>query len=232
MNLTTARFTRCALMSGLLWGAAGSSVAGGESAATVDLATLANGGRLRSWDTKSPQIPGHEPDKANDGSLRTFWMAEAWDMPANLGIEWPSPQEISCVIIRFRYSAMVPSKTDTRTQPFVRLQAWDGTDWQDLDASNGGEVSRVARFTFPPVKTTRIRAIFEELPVFIFRPGTEAPGIYVSEMEAYARPPFQEVDFWKEAKYYVQNTGSLFVEPKRSRVFNDVLTPTLIVAES
>jgi hypothetical protein len=204
----------------------------GERYAVTDLATQANGGQLRSWEPSVTVVPGHEAYRANDGSLRTFWVAEARDLPADLGIEWPTPQEISCVIIRYRSKTVIPTPTDSRTQPFARLQWWDGTKWNDLDAHYGGEVSRVARYTFPPVKTTRIRAVFEELPIIAYLPGLEDPGIYVSELEAYARPTFQEIDFWKPAGHYVQNTGSLIIEPKRTRVFSDVLTPTLIVAES
>ena len=53
----------------------------------------------------------HRKGLANDGSLRTFWMAEARDLPADLGVEWATPRELSCVIIRYRYPTAIPRPT-------------------------------------------------------------------------------------------------------------------------
>jgi hypothetical protein len=221
--------------------------------ANVGLAAM--GAHARSWETGAHLIPEHEPAKANDGSFHSYWEARPEELPADLGLEWPQPQKISTVVVRYFNGRMVRGPAVARTQEWARLQAWDGSRWSDIDARIYGQETSGVRYEFSPVTTTRIRLLFTEPPDPEGRRAPERLGIFVCELEAYEQRPFQTVSspgrlvkvltggdnnrdyqrFYNEppsgdAGY--DFSGPLVIEPKQTRIFSDTLTPTLIVAES
>ena len=133
--------------------------------------------------------------------------------------------------MRYRSKQALPTPVASRTQSFARLQCWDGAKWQRLDTQVIGQTSTVVRYVFPMVTTSRIRVLFTEPPILLNYAVPEQPGVYVSELEAYSRVPFQ----WAGSPEGTADStpiSPLVIEPKQTRIFSDVLTPTLIVAES
>lgn len=208
---------------------------GSDAAATdqgpQNLASKAVGGQIKSWEPGVPKVPGYEPEKANDGSFRSFWTVPAHGLPADLGVEWAEPREVSSIIVRFATGQTLPELNSARTQQFARLEYWKDGKWRPLDAqvSRGG--TTVLRCEFPAITTQRIRVLFPELPHFLDRIAPDQSGIDVSEFEVYRTPPYQRIS---AAKGLAEEQGgdSLVIEPLATRVFNDTLRPTLIVAES
>jgi hypothetical protein len=196
-----------------------------------NLAMKSEGAQIKSWITGVPIIPGYEPEKANDGSFRSFWTVPAHNLPTDLGVEWPEPKEISALILRFATAQSLPIINSARTQQFVRLQYWADGKWKRLkpQVSRGG--TTILRFDFPMVNTTRIRAIFPEIYYFLDRIAPDQAGYNVSELEVYRKPPYQCVPA-NTGLAEVQGGDSLTIEPQQTRVFSDTLRPTLIVAES
>jgi hypothetical protein len=192
---------------------------------------VAEGGQIRSWEPGVPKVPEYEPEKANDGSFRSFWTVPAHNLPADLGIEWPEPQEVSSLIVRFATGQTLPMFNSARTQQFAQIQYWADGKWKRLKAqvSRGG--TTVLRYEFPSVKTQRIRLYFAEANHFLDRIAPDQSGIDVSELEVYRKPPYQKIPAAKRL-IEVQGGDSLIIEPQQTRVFSDTLRPTLIVAES
>src|SRR5262249_45692654 len=76
-------------------------IAPAQALEVPNLALSAYGARARSWETAVPIIPEHEPAKAVDASFHTWWQVRAEDLPADLGVEWPTPQIVSSIIVRY-----------------------------------------------------------------------------------------------------------------------------------
>jgi hypothetical protein len=225
----------------------------GEVAGPVNLALRARGATAQSWETGAAVVPGHEAGKANDGSLKSYWAVRSSDLPADLGIEWPEPQTISSLVIRYYDGRMVRGPAVARTQEGVLLQYWVQSAWRDVETEPIGEETSTVRYVFAPVTTTRLRVLFTEPPDPEFRRSPDRLGVYVCELEAYRDVPFQVVrapgrvvriqrhhartylDHYNEpptgdADYNIP--GPLVIEPKQMRIFADRLTPTLIVSET
>lgn len=234
-------------------------VCSGADFSPRNLALSALGGRARSWEPGVETIPEHEPAKANDGSLHSYWVVRAENLPADLGVEWPTQQKISSVVVRYFDGRMVRGPAVARTQQWARLQYWVDKDWKDLDPQVMGRETSVVRYVFEPVTTTRVRLLFTEPPDPEARRFPDRLGIYVCEFEAYRDVPFQWVNSpdrvvpipgqtpqqGDEARSYLRHfneppsgdagydtAGPLIVEPKQTRIFTDTLAPTLIVSES
>jgi hypothetical protein len=221
----------------------------GQSNPTLDVRKLNGSGiRARSWEPGVKVIPGHESQRAIDNIPHTYWAVSAHDLPADLGVEWEAPRKVASVVVRYFDGKMVRGPAMARTQQWARLQYWASGNWKDLSAEIIGQETSSVRYTFPPVDTTRVRLLFTEPPDPESRRTPEPLGIYVSEFEVYSDVPFQAVDSPEHilirsprTKDYYNEWGSdnpydvagpLVIEPKRTRVFSDVLAPTLIVAES
>jgi hypothetical protein len=223
------------------------------AASPQNLGLQAMGARVASWERGVPIVIEHELDRANDGSLHTYWEVRPEDLPADLGLEWPQTQLLSSVVARYFDGKMVRGPATARTQQWARLQYWHGSGWKDIDAQLVGTETSTVRYVFPPVSTTRIRLLFTEPPDPEGRRSPGRLGIYVSELEAYkdvpfhwvgapnriARPPLTEshayTRFYNEppsGDNAYEPVGPLVIEPKQTRVFSDTLEPTLIVAES
>ncbi|HEV2379849.1 MAG TPA: hypothetical protein VG206_08640 [Terriglobia bacterium] len=156
-----------------------------------NLALKAMDGTATSWEPGVPVIPGHEPNKANDGSLRSYWMARPEALPADLGVEWPAPQTISSVVVRYFDGHSRGLGPDVaRTQQWALLQYWGGRQWRDIDARLFGGDTSTARYIFTPITTTRVRLLFTEPPDPEFRHVPARAEIDVCEFEAYRDPPF------------------------------------------
>ncbi len=214
-----------------------------------NLAMSALGARAKSWEPGVHVIPEHEPAKANDGSLHSYWAVRAADLPADLGVEWPEAQKISSVVVRYFDGRMVRGPVMARTQEWARLQYWDQNDWKDIQAHVVGQETCSVRYSFKPVTTTHLRLLFTEPPDPESRRLPDRLGIYVCELEAYGEVPFQVVsppprlvrvrarhdnlyyNEWSSDNPY-DRAGPLVIEPKPTRIVTDTLTPTLIVAES
>ena len=218
-----------------------------------NLALGAQGARAQSWERGVLTVAEHEPSKANDGSLRSYWAVSGDNLPADLGVEWPQAQELSSVIVRYFDGRMVRGPAVARTQEWAQLQYWDRGEWKSLKAQVLGQETSVVRYVFSSVTTARIRLLFTEPPDPEFRRTPERLGIFVCEFETYRDVPFQ----WASAPGQVgkfpriyersylrnfnepptgdtsyDNPGPLIIEPKMTRIFSDTLTPTLIVSES
>jgi hypothetical protein len=219
----------------------------GSDLVVKDLALSGLGAVAHSWEPGVTVVPEHEPAKANDGSLHTYWAVRADDLPADIGIEWPRPQQVSSVIVRYFDGRMVRGPVMARTQQWARLQYWDNGDWKDLDAQIQGQETSSVRYSFSPITTTRVRLLFTEPPDPEFRRSPDRLGIYVCELEAYSEVPFNVINgsqrlvpIHRTEKNYNQWSsepigdlaGPLVYEPQQTRVFTDTLKPTLIVSES
>src|SRR5215469_7336334 len=214
-----------------------------------NLALAAFGVKAHTWEPGVTVIPEHEPFKVNDGSVHTYWAVRASDLPADIGVEWPTSQRISSVVVRYFDGRMVRGPAMARTQEWARLQYWDQNQWKDVQAQAVGQETCSVRYSFEPVSSTRLRLLFTEPPDPESRRLPDRLGIYVCELEAYEEAPFQvanpaprlvPVRSRHEGSYYNEwasdnpwdRAGSLVVEPKLTRIVTDTLTPTLIVAES
>jgi len=218
-----------------------------------NLALTALGARARSWEQGVGTVPEHEPARANDGSLHSYWALRPEQMPADLGLEWPQPQTISSLVVRYFDGKMVRGPAVSRTQPWARIQYWEHDEWKDLEARMLGQETCVVRYVFSPVSTSRIRLLFTEPPDPELRRTPERLGIFVCELEAYSKIPFQWISSPDRVvrvqrhggrtyqRYYNEPptgdadydfAGPLILEPKQTRIFSDMLTPTLIVTES
>ncbi len=210
----------------------------------------------RSWESHGSLIPEHAPAKANDASFHSYWAAPAEALPVDLGLEWPTGQNIGSVIVRYFDGRMVRGPATARTQQWTRLQYWHQGGWHDVDSPEVvGEETSVVRYIFTPIKTTRVRLLFTEPPDPEFRRNPDSLGIYVCELEAYEQPPFQVVEHPgltirdrynggddRLLPYYYNEPPSgdssynlaspLIIEPKHTAIFRDTLTSTLVVAES
>jgi hypothetical protein len=215
--------------------------------APEDSESSASGARACSWEPGVRIIPGHEPGKAFDGSLHTYWAVSVYDLPADLGVEWREPRTVSSVAVRYFDGRMVRGPAMARTQQWARLQHWNQDRWRDVSAKVVGQETCSVRYTFSPITTARLRILFSEPPDPESRRTPEPLGIYISEFEAYSDVPFQSVTApdrlvlrRRTDKYYNEwgsdnpydAAGPLVIEPKRTRIFSDALTPTLIVSES
>jgi hypothetical protein len=212
-----------------------------------NLALAGMGAKAQSWEPGVHVVTEHEPARAIDGSLHTYWAVKAADLPADLGVEWPEPQTLSSVVARYFDGRMVRGSAMARTQQWARLQFWDKGDWTDIETQVVGQETSSVRYTFPPVTTTRLRLLFTEPPDPESRRTPDDLGIYVCELEAYREAPFQLVapsgrlvkvdrsnqDYneWGSDNPY-DMAGALIIEPRQTRIFTDTLSPTLIVSES
>ena len=168
-----------------------------------------------------------------------------------LGDRVAAAPEISSVVVRYFDGRMVRGPAIARTQEWAFLQYWDGQDWKDLDAQLFGQETSTVRYSyiFDPVTTTRVRLSFTEPPDPEFRRTPDRLGIYVSEFEVYCDAPFQRVTppqrlvpLSRDAPAYFNEPANgdarfdlahpLIIEPKRTRIFEDTLMPTLVVSES
>jgi hypothetical protein len=194
-------------------------------------------------------IPGHEPNKANDGGLRSYWVARPEALPADLGVEWPAPQTISSVVVRYLDGhSRVLGPDVARTQQWTLLQYWVGRQWRDIDARLFGGDTSTARYVFTPITTTRVRLLFTEPPDPEFRDVPARAEIDVCEFEAYRDPPFQWVtapdrvvrrerrQFNYDAPVHGDSSFDLeqplIIAPEQTHVFTDALSPTLIISET
>ncbi|PYV42225.1 MAG: hypothetical protein DMG06_14685, partial [Acidobacteria bacterium] len=221
--------------------------------AEVTSANLALHARARSWEPGVAVVPEHEPARANDGSLHSYWGVKADDLPADLGVEWSQPQKVSSLVVRYFDGKMVRGPAVARTQPWARLQYWEHDAWKDLEAQIIGQETSAVRYVFSAVTTTRLRLLFTEPPDPEARRHPERLGIFVCEFEVYAHVPFQWVSSPDRVvriqrhgartyqRYYNEPpsgdadydfAGPLIIEPKQTRIFRDTLAPTLIVPES
>ncbi len=216
--------------------------------AEENLALVGRDGTARNWEPGVPTICGQEPDKANDGSFHTYWMVRAESLPADLGVEWAEARRIASVIVRYFDGRMVRGPAVARTQQWARLQCWQNSEWNDLDAEVLGQETSVVRYVFLPVTTSRIRLLFTEPPDPEARRSPDRLGIYVCELEAFEDVPFQWVSSPNRLTGAARRgppynepptgdcgldvVGALIIEPKQTRIFTDTLTPTLIVSES
>src|SRR5215467_1396956 len=162
-------------------------------AAPANLALAALGARTRSWEPGVIIIPEHEPAKANDGSLRSYWTVRPEQLPADLGVEWAQPQKVSSLVVRYFDGKMVRGPAVSRTQTWARIQYWEQAEWKDLDAQILGQETCVVRYVFAPVTSSRVRLLFTEPPDPEMRRTPERLGIFVCEFEAYSEVPFQWV---------------------------------------
>src|SRR5690349_14469104 len=122
-------------------------------AKVANLGLAAMGAHARSWEPGAHLIPEHEPAKAYDGSFHSYWQASPEDLPADLGLEWPQPQKIASVVVRYFNGRMVRGPAVARTQEWARLQSWDGSGWSDMDARMYGQETSGVRYEFSPVTT-------------------------------------------------------------------------------
>lgn len=151
-------------------------------AATVaNLGLSGMGARAQSWEPSAAVVAGHETPKANDGRLHTYWLARPETLPVDLGLEWPSPQKISSLIVRYLDGRMVRGPAVARSQEWARLQYRDGAEWIEIDAQLIGQETSSVRYVFAPVTTTRIRVLFTEPPDPEARRQPEPLAIAVSE---------------------------------------------------
>ena len=238
-----------------LCGALGGLLATGQSAdlSSGNLALAARGARAHSWEPGVGVILEHEPARANDGSLHSYWIVRPEQLPADLGVEWPQAQNVSSLVVRYFDGKMVRGPAVSRTQPWARIQYWEQDEWKDLEAQILGQETCVVRYVFSPVTTFRIRLLFTEPPDPELRRTPERLGIFVCELEAYSQAPFQWVSSPDRVvriqrhggrtyqSYYNEPpsgdadydfAGPLVIEPWQTRIFTDTLTPTLIVSES
>jgi hypothetical protein len=212
-----------------------------------NLALRALGGQARSWEAGVPVIPEHEPFRVNDGSLHTYWTLRAGDLPADIGIEWAEPKEISSLVVRYFDGRMVRGPAIARTQQWARLQYWSQQQWMDIKADVVGQETSSVRYAFSPIHTTRVRLLFSEPPDPESRRTPDELGIYVRELEVYGAVPFQVVkgtprlvQLHRDGGHYNEwgsdnpydIAGPLVIEPKATAVLTDRLLPTLIVSES
>ena len=218
-----------------------------------NLAMAGQGGRAQSWEPGVRVVPGHEPARAIDGSLHTYWSVSASDLPADLGVEWPDARKVSSLVVRYFDGKMVRGPAVARTQQWAQLQYWDQGQWKHIEATIFGQETSSVRYTFAPVTTTRIRVLFTEPPDPESRRFPDRLGIYVCELEAYSEAPFQTVAagpnhverMMEGQRIYLRNyneppqadadsdiPGPLVVEPKQTRVFTDTLRPNLVVEDS
>jgi hypothetical protein len=219
-----------------------------------NLALSALGAQARTWEPGVTVVPEHEPSKVNDGSLLSYWAVRAADLPADIGVEWREPQRISSVVVRYFDGRMVRGPVMARTQEWARLQYWEQEHWKDIQAQVVGQETSSVRYSFSPVRTTRIRMLFTEPPDPESRRLPERLGVYVCELEAYSEVPYRVVNPGARlvpvregsersrsvVKYYNEwssdnpydRAGPLVMEPKLARIVTDTLRPTLIVAES
>jgi len=233
----------------LIFGLLAASIppAWGAANPVKNVALAGMGAKAHSWEPSVRVVAEHEPARAIDGSLHTYWAVKAADLPADLGVEWPEPQTLSSVVVRYLDGRMVRGPAMARTQQWVRLQYWDREDWTDIDAQVLGQETSSVRYTFPPITTQRLRLLFTEPPDPESRRTPDDLGIYVCELEAYREAPFQFVmpsgrlvtinrshkDYneWGSDNSY-DLAGALVIEPQQTRIFTDTLSPTLIVSES
>jgi hypothetical protein len=222
------------------------------SAATLYAApaNLAEEAVARSWQTTAA-VAEHEPAKVNDGSLHTYWMVRPENIPADIGLEWAAPRKLSSLVVRYFDGRMARGAAAARTQQGASIEAWIDGGWHPLRAGVIGQETASVRYTFEPVTTTRIRLLFREPPDPEQRRFPDRLGIYVCEMEAYQDVPFRlapatgriepakrpggYLHFYNEPPAgdgHYNPVGPLIIEPKPSRIFRDVLAPTLIVHES
>src|SRR5437870_212589 len=124
--------------------------------AEVTSANLALHARARSWEPGVAVVPEHEPARANDGSLHSYWGVKADDLPADLGVEWSQPQKVSSLVVRYFDGKMVRGPAVARTQPWARLQYWEHDAWKDLEAQIIGQETSAVRYVFSAVTTTRL----------------------------------------------------------------------------
>jgi|GEM_PF-2551578 len=214
-----------------------------------DLALSATGAVARSWEPGAVTVPEHEPARVNDGSNLSYWAVRAEDLPADIGVEWPTEQRVASVVVRYLDGRMVRGPVMARTQEWARLQYWDRGAWHDIQAQMVGQETSGVRYAFAPVVTTRLRLLYTEPPDPESRRMPERLGIYVCAFEAYGEVPFQLVNAQPrlvgmraghEGPYYNEwssdngwdRAGALVIEPKTTRVVTDTLSPMLVVAES
>ncbi len=215
----------------------------------VNLALPALGATAHSWEAGVTVVPEHEPSKVNDGSMLSYWSAAAVDLPADIGVEWREPQRVSSVVVRYFDGRMVRGPVMARTQEWARLQFWNKSEWNDVQAHVVGQETSSVRYSFEPLTTTRLRLLFSEPPDPESRRRPDRLGIYVCELEAYGAIPFQVVNpsprlvkvrAGHEGEYYNEwssdnpydRAGPLVIEPKPTRIVRDTLRPNLEVAES
>src|SRR5262249_29891596 len=146
----------------LLSGALAGLLAVGQTAdlSSGNLALAARGGHARSWESGVGIVPEHEPARANDGSLHSYWILRPEQLPADLGVEWPHVQTVSSLVVRYFDGKMVRGPAVSRTQPWARIQYWQQDEWKDLEAQVLGQETCVVRYVFSPVTTSRIRLLF------------------------------------------------------------------------
>jgi len=100
----------------------------------------------------------------NDG----LWKTNARRGPKTVGVKWPKPMKIGCVVVR------------TRNKPFPEdcagLEVWRGGKWEAVKAGTAGYTVSTLRFSFPAVETERVRVVLDQsLPVAEFEAYEEAP---------------------------------------------------------
>jgi hypothetical protein len=140
---------------------------GAARASDVNLALAENGGTVT---VSSENSPGSSAG-LNDGVRQTSgWWTASTSVPGPgwAEISWDSPQTISSVILRMPVTG--DSYAD-RLHQLIRVQYWDGTAWEDVDATGNPIVDWLVpttddgtqnrTLTFSPITTRRVR-FYEE----------------------------------------------------------------------
>ena len=196
-----------------------------------NIALMGNGGIAKSWDVKTI-IPNHEPHRANDGYIQTYWLGRFEDMPVDIGIEWRDERKVSVVAVRYLDARLVPDYIGSRLQKWASLQYWSGSKWEDVEYDLKGMGTNVNWYIFDEITTSKIRIVYRTPFVFTGRtfemtnrylepdlPLNLVPGIYICELEAYQELPMKQIE-------------QLVIEPESIKVFEDKLMPTLIVSDT
>ena len=139
-------------------------------------------------------MPGYEPEKANDGSFRSFWTVPAHNLPADLGVEWPEPQEISSLIVRFCDRANA-AHVQFGPNPAIRTTSVLGRRQVETSEAQGQSrrERRSSATNFRPSKRSASACFSPSCLSFMDRIAPDQSGIDVSELEVYRKPPYQTI---------------------------------------
>ncbi|MBI1853581.1 MAG: hypothetical protein HYR85_24860 [Planctomycetes bacterium] len=137
-------------------------------------------GVAKSFDDASGITASHEPDKAFDGKTDTHWASDVPKPtpPKDLGMEWDRPVDVSGMEIDFTIARHAP------TLDGLKVQIWNGSDWQSVDANVKRRDLASWVLTFPTVTTRRIRVfITKTLP-----DGGKPRHPAITELRFYRKP--------------------------------------------
>ncbi|MBM4086639.1 MAG: hypothetical protein FJ272_17785, partial [Planctomycetes bacterium] len=119
-----------------------------------EVKNLTKSGTAKCW-TEAQR--GARPRDAVDGKPETYCAVgsgASWsgDLPKDIGMEWKAAVEVGCFEVDYHDKSYAPASDGHQ------LQAWDGADWQPVQAEVAKDASGANwSYTFKPLKTTRIR---------------------------------------------------------------------------